>query len=93
LETPTVIDEAKVILTNILTGEHIQTDFTTHNADGFEHLNLLAICQYEEDPGYYLFYCDSNWKVLNDTYHDTKELAIEQAELEFKGTAGTWANR
>jgi hypothetical protein len=90
LETPTTIDEATVIQTNILSSEHVQTGFTIHHAEDFERLNQLAICKYEEDPGYYLFYCDSNWNVLNDTYYDSKEQAIEQAELEFKGTAKTW---
>ena len=70
----------------------MRTGLTTHYAEGFERLYQLAICKYEEEPGYYLFYCDANWNVLNDTYHETKELAIEQAELEFTGTAKTWDN-
>ena len=90
MSAPKRIDGANLQLLNVLTDEHNPTGFTTHYAEGFEFLDRLAICKYEQDPGYYLFYCDSKWEVLNDTYHDSKEIAIKQAELEFRGTEETW---
>ncbi len=46
--------------------------------------------KYKNDVGYYLFYCDPLWQVQNDTYHDSIDDAIKQAEFEFAGTAKTW---
>ena len=31
----------------------------------------------------YLFYCDVAWNSVTDTYHDSMESAVEQAEFEF----------
>ncbi|WP_194817234.1 hypothetical protein [Nocardia sp. XZ_19_385] len=47
----------------------------------------LAIAKYNEDAsaGCYLFYCDANWSVLTDTWHETVEDAIDQANAEFTG--------
>ena len=91
-QTPGDIDGAKVILFTKLTSKHRQTGFTTHfvNMEQKQNPHGLAICRYDGDPGYYLFYCDNDWEVLNDTYHESEEEAIEQAELEFVGTKETW---
>ncbi|MFY0593838.1 hypothetical protein [Roseivirga sp.] len=61
MNAPTEIDGAKVLLTIILNDSYVPTGFTTHYAKGFENLNRLAICKYDEDPEFYLFYCDSDW--------------------------------
>jgi hypothetical protein len=45
----------------------------------------LAICQYDERQGYYLFYCDADWKVVTDGWHESIETAIRQAEFEYTG--------
>ncbi|MEQ8416306.1 MAG: hypothetical protein RIB71_17630 [Imperialibacter sp.] len=87
---PKEIDGATVIMSIKLTDQHQPTGFTTHYAEGFKSLDRLAICKYEKDPGFYLFYCEIKWNVLNDTYHESMESAIEQAELEFKGTKQSW---
>ncbi len=34
---------------------------------------VLAIAKYESDPGFYLFYCDAEWRAITDTYHETIE--------------------
>ena len=44
----------------------------------------LAI-EYPNDRGFYLFYCDGEWGVVTDTYHDSVENAVDQAEFEFSG--------
>jgi hypothetical protein len=31
----------------------------------------------------YLFHCDADWNTVTDTYHDTLEQALSQAEFEF----------
>lgn len=43
----------------------------------------MAIAQYEPGAGAYLLYCDAAWNSVTDTYHDTIEGAIAQAEFEF----------
>jgi hypothetical protein len=44
----------------------------------------LALAKYDADPGVYLLYCDKDWNVVTDTYHDDIESAIAQAEFEFE---------
>ena len=63
----------------------LRTGRTRHVARGIElaEFSTLAIAQFADDPGYYLFYCDEEWRVLTDTYHDTREGAVAQAEFEF----------
>jgi hypothetical protein len=52
----------------------------------------LAICQYEDDGGFYLFsgIPKGQEEFITDTLHDTIEEAIEQAEFEYTGTTNTW---
>jgi hypothetical protein len=49
----------------------------------------LAIAKYPNDSGFYLFYCDAEWAVITDTYHDSVERAVHQAEFEFSGVQFT----
>lgn len=50
----------------------------------------LRIVQYASDPGFYLLYLDSGGHELTDTYHDTLDDAMSQAEWEFAVTPGQW---
>jgi hypothetical protein len=50
----------------------------------------LEIVQYYDDDGYYLFYIDINGQVQTDTYHDSLQGAISQAEWEFELTDDAW---
>jgi hypothetical protein len=63
----------------------VPTGRTRHFVGGEEAANLaaLAVARYEEHPGYYLFYCDDEWNVITDTYHESVEDADAQAEFEF----------
>jgi hypothetical protein len=63
------------------------TEATRHIVRGeqvgsFAH---LAIARYPEEPGYYLFYCDDDWTVVTDTFHESREAAEAQATHEFVG--------
>jgi hypothetical protein len=42
------------------------------------------------DPGYYLFYCDDSGVEFTDTYHDSLDQALSQAEWEFRTKADEW---
>jgi hypothetical protein len=50
----------------------------------------LAICQGERETGYYLFGCDAAWNTKTDTWHETLEGAMGQAEFEYAGVTATW---
>ncbi|MGQ9547059.1 MAG: hypothetical protein ACUVWS_00380, partial [Roseiflexus sp.] len=50
----------------------------------------LAICQYEGETSCYLFGCDSDWNAVTDTWHETLEDALDQAEFEYEGVSKTW---
>jgi hypothetical protein len=61
------------------------TGATRHVVHGREVASFahLALAQYENDSGVYLFYCDADWNTVTDTYHDTLEAAVSQTEFEF----------
>lgn len=84
IEPPASIDGATVIAVADLRGVS-PTGRTRHVVRGDEvtHFAALAIARYDSDPGFYLFYCDSSWKTVTDTYHETVEGAKAQAEFEF----------
>jgi hypothetical protein len=50
----------------------------------------LAICRYEGETSFYLFGCDANWSGVTDTWHETLEEAMSQAESEYPGVSQTW---
>ncbi|OQP51154.1 hypothetical protein A4H97_03370 [Niastella yeongjuensis] len=76
----------------ILTSNHSKTNNTKHYVGGqlLTDIRILAICKYEDAPGYYLFYCGADWNEFTDTYHDSIEDAIDQAEFEFANTHSDW---
>lgn len=91
LTPPDLLNGAQVILWASLDGAH-PTGFCTHRGvDGNRRPAVLAICVYpDHSPGYYLFSCDSSWHVLTDTWHETLELAKQQAEAEYTGVTAFW---
>jgi hypothetical protein len=50
----------------------------------------LAICQYDGEDSFYLFGCDESWSNISDTWHQTLEEALLQAEFEYHGVGATW---
>ena len=50
----------------------------------------LAICQHDGEEAYYLFGCDPEWGTVTDTWHETLEDALKQAEFEYEGVSATW---
>jgi hypothetical protein len=87
-EPPRRLDGARVLKFADISG-WTPTGRTRHFRDGRQvtHFASLAIAQYESDPGFYLFYCDDDWNVVTDTYHDTIDGAVSQAEFEFGAPA------
>lgn len=50
----------------------------------------LKIVQYDGDSGFYLFYCDATGIELTDTYHESLEAAMSQADWEFNVKQNEW---
>jgi len=50
----------------------------------------LAICQYDGETACHLFSCDAEWNTVTDTWHETLEQALQQAEFEYEGVSATW---
>ena len=81
---PLEIDGASVLSVASL-GYRTTQGRTRHIVEGkeMEGFGGLIIAKYSSDPGFYLFYCDSDWNVITDTYHDSMANAIDQAGFEF----------
>lgn len=86
------IDNAEVIAYVVLNANHLQTEYSRHFRSGelLKTVYGLAICNYSDAAGYYLFYCNSSWETLTDFHHDSIKKAIEQAEFEFQHTENDW---
>lgn len=85
--TFTELGGAKILKYLTLTLEQKRTGNTTHLIGEKEQIEFsgLAICQYGDEEGIYLFYCDSEWNVLTDTLHQTVQDAEDQALFEYEG--------
>ncbi len=92
MQPPPQLGNAHVICYTTLDERHTPTGTCHHTIGGqaMPPANSLAICQYRRDSGFYLFYCDSNWTVMTDTYYDSLEDALDQAEFEYSGVTTTW---
>ena len=89
---PKQLNNAEVLLYTRIDERHEPTGACRHTVAGelMEQASGLAICRYEQDGGFYLFYCNEDWKVITDTWHETLEDAKEQAEFEYKGARASW---
>lgn len=76
----------------ILKAKHAPTGKTRH-FHGSEELPqpvMLKVVKYIDDEGYYLFYCDASGEEFTDTYHESIEEALAQAEWEFGVKPDEW---
>ncbi len=90
-EIKNTFDYCKLLEYLILTKKHQCTGNTRHIVSGKYETNfsVLVICKIE--PGYYLYYCNSNWEVITDSFHFTIEEAKKQAFFEYEGiTENDW---
>lgn len=91
----TEIAGAKILEYLTLTDKEKRTGNTTHHIVGKKHTDYhgLAICQYENEDGVYLFYCNSDWIELTDTHHEDIDSAKDQASYEFEGLENKWIKK
>jgi len=86
------MNDPKLLRRIVLGPQHRPTGRTRHFYGRVE-LPLpseLRIVQYSGDPGFYLLYCDELGNELTDTYHDTLEEAMAQADWEFGVKPDEW---
>jgi hypothetical protein len=82
-----------IVLRRIRLGPSHPPTGKTRHLQGCEVLPApweLRIVKYLDDTGFYLFYCDDTGKEITDTYHDTLEGAMSQAEWEFEVKENEW---
>ncbi|HLW68305.1 MAG TPA: hypothetical protein VKS79_23515 [Gemmataceae bacterium] len=87
LPPPPNLDGARVLKYAIVDSDVIPTGNTTHRVGNLlmGPAAALAICQYDGDDGFFLFYCDSDWNVDTDGWHGSLQSALEQANFEYRG--------
>lgn len=83
----------KTVLRVRLRPEHQPTGNTRHTVNGIavEPPFELRILQFVGDSGFYLMHFNESEEELTDTYHETCQQAIEQAEFEFGIKKEDWA--
>ena len=91
---PKEIDGADVVCYTRIDERHRFTGNTRQIVAGqvMGPMAALAICQYPDHDGFYLFGCDAEWSRITDTYHDTLKDAQEQAEFEYEGVTQSWTH-
>jgi hypothetical protein len=75
--------------------EHAPTGKTLHTLGGqpLPAAVSLQIVQLGGADGYYLFYLDGSGKELTDTWHETIDRAMKQAEREYGVKKSDWLAR
>jgi hypothetical protein len=91
-QPPQAINGSTVVLYSKIDHRHCATGNCRHIVGGTPQLPFvgLAICRCEEENCFYLYYCDSDWNEITDTWHQTLVGATHQAEFEFEGISNTW---
>lgn len=93
MNAPQELDGAKVIKqTKNDTAERIGVMFFEEKDGSTIEISItgLAIVEYEEENGFYLFMCDQNWEVQDDFLVNTLEEAMEWAEKSFDVSEKDW---
>ena len=89
MAVPSELDGARVVRYAAVTSEVEPTGATRHVVGGVETgpAAALAIARYASENGVYLFYLDDAGNVVTDTFHDSLEVALDQAAFEYRGLA------
>jgi hypothetical protein len=90
---PAEIHGGRVIRWSWIDGRHRATGACRHivGSEVQGPAAALAICQFEGEKTYFLFGCNADWKVVTDSWNETLELALAQAEFEYERVSATWS--
>jgi death-on-curing protein len=93
-DCPDFIGNARVVCYTPIDLRHRHTRKTKQIVDGtlLGPAAGLAICDYEDGGStyYYLFGCNKQWDPVCDTWHQSVQDAMRQAEFEYEGVNSTW---
>ena len=91
-EIPQTLDKARVLKYAQVTAAVDPTGKTRHLRGGARlgPASALAVAKYEDGEGYYLFYLDDEGRVMTDTWHESVDRALAQADVEYVGL--TWSD-
>jgi hypothetical protein len=82
-----------IIIKQVVLGpQHVPTG-KTHHYDGekeLPHAVILKIVKYDDVEGFYLLHFDTAGKEITDTFHESVEDALAQAEWEFQVKPSEW---
>lgn len=89
------MEGARIIEYLILTIKHKKSENAKHfvNSERVDDFSGLTICQYENDSGFQLFYCNNKWEVITDTWHESIEAAKNQASFEYEDLQIDWRKK
>lgn len=84
--------EYLIIKQVFLSSAHTRTGKTRHylGEDELPASKMLKIVKYEDENGFYLIHFDADGKEMTDTFHDTLDDAMEQAEWEYQVKPDEW---
>jgi len=82
LDGATVVAAADLALTSATGSVRHFRGAALQESDKFFY---LALATYEGDRGWYVFYCDQTWAVLNDLLFDSRQEAEQHVGREFVG--------
>ena len=81
----------KMIKKVYLNPHHKETGRTVHTVYGKPMSRPVELKIVDNDgDGYLLLYCDENGEEITDTWHETIEGAVSQAEWEFQVKSNEW---
>ena len=83
----------RVLKSVVLGIHHAPTGSTRHHRDGVPCLApaQLRVAQIGAESGYYLLYLDQDGQEMTDTWHETLDGALLQAEFEFNVKRTDWS--
>ena len=89
---PEFIGGSPVVMYSQIDDRHRPTAACRHIVGGIQQNQFasIAICQFVEGRGFYLFYCNEDWDPITDTFHLSLSDALHQAEFEYEGISATW---
>jgi len=96
-DCPDYIGDARVICFSPIDERHRHTRQTKQTVGGrlLGPAAGLAIGQTKGHGSisYFLFGCDEDWRPISDTWHESLEEAVRQAEFEYEGVGATWQQK